>query len=136
LSAPASVRQRAAAAKRAARKLAAAPTDTRNRALRVAADRLDAAAAAVLSANAEDVAEARRAGAAGSLAAPLLDRLVLDEAKVRAMADGIRAVAALPDPSGRLLSRTLLDDGLVLEKVTCPLGVLAVVFESRPDAVL
>ena len=51
------------------------------------------------------------------------------------MAAGVRAVAALPDPSGRVLARTLLDDGLVLEKVACPLGVLLVVFESRPDAV-
>jgi glutamate-5-semialdehyde dehydrogenase len=135
MSAPASVGERAAAAKKAARQLASVPTGVKDRALRAAAGRLEAEAAAVLEANAEDVAEARQAVASGTLARPLVDRLVLDEAKVRAMAEGIRAVAALPDPSGRLLARTLLDDGLVLEKVTCPLGVLAVVFESRPDAV-
>ena len=51
------------------------------------------------------------------------------------MVEGVRSVARLEDPSGRVLARTLLDDGLVLEKVSCPLGVLAVVFEARPDAV-
>jgi glutamate-5-semialdehyde dehydrogenase len=69
------------------------------------------------------------------LAPSAFERLKLDEIKVHEMAAGVRAVAALPDPSGRVLSRTLLDDGLVLEKVTCPLGVLLVIFESRPDAV-
>ena len=130
-----SVREKAAAAKRASRRLAAATAGARDLALRTAADRLEADAARLLEANAQDVADARRAVAAGSLAQPLLDRLELDGAKVRAMAEGVRAVAALPDPAGRVLSRTLLDDGLVLEKVTCPLGVVAVVFESRPDAV-
>ncbi len=129
------VRSRARAAQAAARVLSGVPADAKNRALRAGALEIEAQEAAILEANGADVAEARAAVEAGSLAKPLLDRLVLDPAKVRAMADGVRAVAALPDPSGRLLERTLLDDGLVLEKVTCPLGVLAFVFESRPDAV-
>ncbi|MFI5181591.1 MAG: glutamate-5-semialdehyde dehydrogenase [Thermoanaerobaculia bacterium] len=129
------VRSRVAAAKVAARVLAGVPTEAKNRALRAAAGRIESDATAILEANAADVSEARALVDAGALAWSLVDRLVLDAAKVRAMADGVRAVAALPDPSGRLLEKTLLDDGLVLEKVTCPLGVLAVVFESRPDAV-
>ena len=135
MSARDTVRERAAAAKAAARTLAGLPTESKDRALRAVAGRIEAESAAILEANRADVAEARASVAAGTLAGPLLDRLVLDAGKVRAMADGVRAVAALPDPSGRLLAKTLLDDGLLLEKVTCPLGVLAVVFESRPDAV-
>ena len=126
---------RAAAAKAASRTLATLPSETKSRALRAAAGRIESESAAILDANGADVAEARAAVAEGTLAPPLLDRLVLDAGKVRAMANGVRAVAALPDPSGRIFSRTLLDDGLVLEKVSCPLGVVAVVFESRPDAV-
>lgn len=135
MTAAATVRERVAAAKAAARKLAAVPTETKDRALLAAAGRITSSSSAILAANAEDVADARKLVEKGEIERPLLDRLVLDEGKVRAMADSVRAVAALPDPSGRVLSRTLLDDGLVLEKVTCPLGVLAVIFESRPDAV-
>jgi glutamate-5-semialdehyde dehydrogenase len=135
MSAADAVRERAAAARAAARKLATVPAATKNRALLAAAGRIVAASARILAANAADVSEARRLVERGEMGRPLLDRLTLDEAKVASMADGVRAVAALPDPSGRLLSRTLLDDGLVLEKVTCPLGVIAVIFESRPDAV-
>jgi glutamate-5-semialdehyde dehydrogenase len=135
VSAPESVRERAAAAKAASRLLSGVAPEAKDRALRAAAAQLERETATILEANAADVAETRAAVGEGTLARPLLDRLVLDAGKVRAMADGVRAVAALPDPSGRLLSKTLLDDGLVLEKVTCPLGVLAVVFESRPDAV-
>jgi glutamate-5-semialdehyde dehydrogenase len=135
VTAAAAVRERVAAAKAAARKLAAVPAETKDRALLAAAGRIAAASAAILAANAADVADARHFVEKGEMEHSLLDRLALDEAKVTAMADGVRAVAALPDPSGRLLGRTLLDDGLVLEKVTCPLGVLAVIFESRPDAV-
>lgn len=132
---PGAVRRKAAAARGAARKLATVPSETKDRALLAIAARIEAAAPAILSANEADVAEARSLVASGALARPLLDRLALDEAKVKGMADGVRTVAAVPDPSGRLLSRTLLDDGLVLEKISCPLGVLAVIFESRPDAV-
>jgi len=132
---PSTVRRKAAAARAAARKLATVPTETKDRALLAIAARIEAEAPAILAAGAADVAEARPLVKSGAMARPLLDRLALDEGKIRGMADGVRAVAALPDPSGRLIARTLLDDGLVLEKVTCPLGVLAVVFESRPDAV-
>ncbi len=132
---PSGVREKAAAARAAARKLATLGAETKNRVLRSVAGRLEVDSAAILSANAEDVREARSLVARGEMAPPLLDRLLLDEAKVRGMAAGVRAVADLPDPSGRLLSRILLDDGLLLEKVSCPLGVLAVIFESRPDAV-
>ena len=115
-------------ARRAALRLAVLPTDKKDAALLAVADGLDAARDVILEANRADVDAARTTFKE-------ISRLVLDEAKVHAMASGVRAVAALPDPSGRVLARTLLDDGLVLEKVSCPLGVLLVVFESRPDAV-
>lgn len=116
-------------AKTASRRLAVLPTDVKRRALGAAADRIEADADAILKANAADRADAKE------LAGPLRERLKLDREKLAGMAAGIRAVAALEDPVGRLLSRTLLDDGLRLDKVSCPLGVLAVIFESRPDAV-
>ena len=64
-----------------------------------------------------------------------LERLRLTDEKIHEMAASMRAVAELPDPIGRVLQRTELDSGLVLEKITCPLGLLAVIFEARPDAV-
>jgi glutamate-5-semialdehyde dehydrogenase len=122
-------------AREAARRLATVSSETKNLVLRRVADGIEAARDAILEANRADVLEARTTFEEISLSGSLLDRLVLDDVKLRTMADGVRAVAELPDPSGRVLSRTLLDDGLVLEKVTCPLGVLLVIFESRPDAV-
>ncbi|HEX2798393.1 MAG TPA: glutamate-5-semialdehyde dehydrogenase, partial [Thermoanaerobaculia bacterium] len=122
-------------AREASRKMAVVPTERKNDLLRNVADGLERDRDAILRANAADVDAAHTAFEERSLSQSVLDRLTLDEVKLRAMADGVRAVVELPDPSGRVLSRTLLDDGLVLEKVTCPLGVLAVIFESRPDAV-
>ncbi len=122
-------------AREASRKLAVVPTKAKDDLLREVAAGLERDTAAILEANAADLAAARRSFEDNSLSRSVLDRLSLDGDKIRSMAEGVRAVAALPDPSGRVLSRTLLDDGLVLEKVTCPLGVLAVIFESRPDAV-
>jgi glutamate-5-semialdehyde dehydrogenase len=129
-------------ARRAARALAVFPSEKKNSTLLAVADGIEAARGAILEANRADVLEVRTTFkeipsslSSSSSSRSLLDRLVLDESKVAAMADGVRAVAALPDPSGRVLSRTLLDDGLALEKVSCPIGVLLVVFESRPDAV-
>jgi glutamate-5-semialdehyde dehydrogenase len=122
-------------AREAARKLAVVPTKAKDDLLREVAAGLERNTAAILEANAADLTAARRSLEDNSLSRSVLDRLSLDADKIRSMAEGVRAVAALPDPSGRVRSRTLLDDGLVLEKVTCPLGVLAVIFESRPDAV-
>ncbi len=120
----------------AARRLASLSSETKDLVLRRVADGIDAARDAILEANRVDVLEARTTFEEIALSRSLLDRLVLDDTKLDAMAAGVRAVAALADPVGRVLSRTLLDDGLVLEKVTCPLGVLLVIFESRPDAVV
>ena len=122
-------------ARRAARRLASLSSETKELFLRRVADGIDESHAAILEANRADVLAARTTFEENLLAPSAFERLKLDEAKLQGMAAGVRAVASLPDPSGRVLSRTLLDDGLVLEKVTCPLGVLLVIFESRPDAV-
>ncbi len=129
------VRTLALESRRAARRLATLPAAARDGALDAVASRLLADAAVILEANGEDVADAERRVEAGEMAPPLLARLRLDARKLSSMAAAVRAVRTLPDPSGQVLGRTLLDDGLLLEKVSCPLGVLAVIFESRPDAV-
>jgi glutamate-5-semialdehyde dehydrogenase len=72
---------------------------------------------------------------AGQIAPALYQRLKLDEAKLRQLVQGIRDVARLEDPVGKVLDKTLLDDGLILEKITVPLGVVAIIFESRPDVI-
>jgi glutamate-5-semialdehyde dehydrogenase len=92
--------------------------------------------APVAAANAEDLAAAREAAARGEMAAALVDRLGLDEEKLVSLIDGLRQLASRPELVGRVLERRELDDGLVLERVSSPLGVVAVVFESRPDALV
>jgi glutamate-5-semialdehyde dehydrogenase len=129
------IREAARAAKKAQRRLAALPTAVKDETLLRISTRLIADQESILTANREDVAEATLEMEAGRLARPLLDRLKIDEAKLAAMAEGVRAVAALPDPANRIVEKTLLDDGLELHRVTCPLGLLAIIFESRPDAV-
>ena len=96
------------------------------------ADALVEARGEIAAANAEDVAQAERDG----LPAPLVKRLAMDEAKVEAAAAGVRSVARLPDPVGAALHESELADGLTLRKVTCPIGVIGVIFESRPDALV
>lgn len=125
------VRRAAEAARAAARLLAAAPAAVRDAALEAVALALEADREAILAANAEDRAEAQ---AAGGLSPAALARLKVDAAKLAEMAAGVRAVAALPDPLGRVRLHRRLDEGLDLVQLTCPLGVLGVVFESRPDA--
>lgn len=122
----------ARAAREAQRSLAARGGAFRSAVLRrlagLLADRQDA----LLAANAEDVAEAESAG----LAAPLLRRLGLTASKLETLREGVLQLAAGADPVGASLRRTELDDGLLLEQVKSPLGVLLVIFESRPDAVI
>jgi glutamate-5-semialdehyde dehydrogenase len=129
------VRALAQAAKQAARCMASASVEQRNQALEEIARGLERSTAEILEANAQDVAETRRSFERGELSKALLDRLKLSAEKLQAMIEGVRAVIALPDPVGRVLDRIELDSGLDLEKVSCPLGLLAVIFEARPDAV-
>jgi glutamate-5-semialdehyde dehydrogenase len=125
----ATMRDIGAAARLAARSLALAPTEAKNRALREIALALGARARAIVAANEEDVEEARSKGNAGAF----LDRLMLDDARVAAMADAVAAVAGLPDPVGRVLAQWTRPNGLAFERVATPLGVIGVIFESRPN---
>jgi glutamate-5-semialdehyde dehydrogenase len=116
-------------AKRAARELATADTEAKNAALARLAELLDERNDEVLEANAADLADERAAG----LTAALRDRLALDESRVQAMAQGVRAIIALPDPVGEVLEERTLESGLDLRKVRVPLGVVAVIYEARPN---
>ena len=124
------------AARSAALALAPLSDEVRNRALATMADAIDENAERILEANAEDVAEAGPLVASGEMSEPLLRRLELSERKIAQMAEGVRAVASLPDPLGVARMATLLDEELTLRRITCPLGVIAAVFESRPDALV
>ena len=121
-----------AAAKRAARVLAAIDTATKDAALEAIAAALEDSTAEILESNRADLDAGREAG----LSAALLDRLMLDERRVAAMARGAREIAALPDPVGEVLERSTRPDGLVLRKVRVPLGVVAVVYEARPNVAI
>jgi len=125
----------ARSAKAASRLLSTLPTAAKDEALESIASALEANAATILAANATDVAAAQPLVRTGELSQALFQRLLLSPDKLRVMIEGVRAVRQLPDPSGRILDRTLLADGLTLEKITVPLGVLAVIFEARPDAI-
>ncbi|HEX7244999.1 MAG TPA: glutamate-5-semialdehyde dehydrogenase [Solirubrobacterales bacterium] len=124
-----SVGETCAAAKRASRVLASAPTSIKDEALAAIARLLGERSAEILEANAADLADERAAG----LTTALRDRLTLAEDRIAAMADGVRAVAALDDPIGEELDRRTLEGGLDLRKVRVPLGVVAVVYEARPN---
>jgi len=124
----------AAAARDAAHVLARLDADARSRAVEAIADLLGRRTDTISAANAEDMAAARAAVAAGKLAPSLLQRLSLDRRRLDGLIEGMRQVAAMPDLVGLVTLATLLDDGLVLERVTCPIGVIAVIVEARPDA--
>jgi glutamate-5-semialdehyde dehydrogenase len=123
------------ATRAAARELARLSAEQRNLILLAAADGLEAREAEILKANREDCESLKHESAAGSTSAVLLKRLKTSAAGIKEMAKQVRDVARLEDPLGRVLSTTELDDDLVLQKVSCALGVVAVIFESRPDAV-
>jgi glutamate-5-semialdehyde dehydrogenase len=117
------------AAKKAARALASASTGAKNAALEATARLLEERTAEILAANAGDLTDERAAG----LTEALRDRLTLTPERVAGMAAGVRALARLDDPVGELLERRTLDSGLDLSKVRVPLGVIAVVYEARPN---
>jgi glutamate-5-semialdehyde dehydrogenase len=116
-------------ARAAARRLALATAAEKDRALRGMAHALRGSAGAVLAANAEDLAEARKAGAT----AAYLDRLALDEKRIAAVAAGLGAIADLADPVGTIASAWARPNGMKIERVRVPLGVIGVIYESRPN---
>jgi glutamate-5-semialdehyde dehydrogenase len=119
-------------AKRASRELARLDTDTRNGALEAIAAALEARTAEVLEANERDM----EAGRAGDLDAALLDRLKLDEARVAGIASDVRTIVGLTDPVGEVIEGFRLPNGLDVRRVRTPLGVVAVVYEARPNVTI
>ena len=115
-------------ARKAAHTLSLASTETKNHALRAAAAAIRANAEKIRAANAQDFSAAEARGVAGAF----LDRLDLDAGRIEAMAKGIEEIAALPDPVGRVLARFERPNGLVIERVSTPLGVIGIIYESRP----
>ena len=118
-----------ARARTAARALATASTAAKDGALRGMAAAIRAASPAILAANAADVAEGRAKG----LAASFIDRLILDAGRIEAMAKGLEDIAALADPVGRVLAAWERPNGLKIERVATPLGVIGIIYESRPN---
>jgi glutamate-5-semialdehyde dehydrogenase len=126
---PALMNDLASRARAAARVLSLAPTAQKDRALDAMARAIRGHAAAILAANAEDVADAKTAGTTSAF----LDRLTLTPSRVEAMAEGIEAVRAIADPVGTVTERWQRPNGMTIERVRVPLGVIAVIFESRPN---
>ena len=116
-------------ARAAAKVLALAPAEQKNAALAAMADALRASAPSLLAANAEDVKEARASGATESF----VDRLALTDARIEAMAAGLDIVRNLDDPVGKVTEKWTRPNGMTIERVRVPLGVVAVIFESRPN---
>lgn len=115
-------------AKAAKSELAKLGSEDKNNALLAMADALRENCAAILEENKKDVEAAR-----GKITDVMIDRLSLDEGRIKGMADGIRDVVKLPDPVGRVLSRVELSNGLIVEKTSVPMGVVAIIYESRPN---
>ncbi len=116
-------------ARAAARVLAQSPSEAKNRALAAAAAAVRAGRQSILAANAQDMAAAQSKG----LAKALLDRLMLDDKRVEAMAKGLEEVALLPDPVGQEMARWMRPNGLDIARVRVPLGVIGIIYESRPN---
>ena len=122
-------------AREASRKLALLSGETRKASLLAIADALEENGERILAANAKDCADAEKLLSTGEMTPALLSRLWIKESGIAEMATRVREVANLPDPVGKRLAATELDEGLILHKESCALGVIAVVFESRPDVV-
>ena len=115
-------------AKAAKKQVVAATTEEKNQALLCMADQLEAHEADILAANAQDMERAK-----GTIAPVMLDRLLLTPQRIQDMATGMREVAQLPDPVGQVLRREERPNGLVIEKTASPMGVIAIIYESRPN---
>jgi glutamate-5-semialdehyde dehydrogenase len=126
---PALMTELAKAARTAARVLALAPPEQKDRALEAIERAIRSHAAKILAANAEDVAEVKAGGATSAF----LDRLALTPSRVEAMADGVAVVRGIPDPVGAVTERWQRPNGMTIERVRVPLGVIGVIFESRPN---
>ncbi|MHC4618075.1 MAG: glutamate-5-semialdehyde dehydrogenase [Planctomycetota bacterium] len=122
----------AAAAKAASVRLAATKTEIKDKALAEIASALKARSAEIISANRADLASAEK----NNVPAPLQKRLKFDEGKTADVVAGIESLIKLDDPAGKTISATELDKGLELYKVSCPIGVIGIIFESRPDALV
>src|SRR5262245_58561993 len=116
-------------AREAAAALALASTEAKNAALMLMAERIESDAAKILEANAQDLDAAR----ANGRDAAFLDRLTLTGAGLAAMAKGLREIAALPDPVGKVMARWTRPNGLEISRIRVPLGVVGIIYESRPD---
>jgi glutamate-5-semialdehyde dehydrogenase len=127
-----SIEELAKKAKTASIQLAAVETDVKNKALAEIAKSLKRKSAEIVAANKKDIAAAE----GDNIAAALLKRLKFDESKIMEVCAGIDALIRLDDPVGKTLAATQLDEGLELYKVSCPIGVIGVIFESRPDALV
>jgi glutamate-5-semialdehyde dehydrogenase len=117
------------AARAAARELALASTEAKNAALRAGAREIRAQTSAILAANRKDLAAAKAAGTS----AAFLDRLTLDSRRIEAMAKGLEEIAALPDPVGSVIAKWKRPNGLDIARVRVPLGVVGIIYESRPN---
>jgi len=117
------------AARVAARVLAITPSSTKDAALRAMADRLLEETESIINANALDL----EAGTKNGLSEAMIDRLRLDEKRLKAMAEGIRTAASLPDPVGRSLKEWTKENGLTFRKISVPIGVIGIIYESRPN---
>src|SRR5882757_2244584 len=121
--------QLAKQARAASRELAKLTTAEKNACLLAMAEVLERSGDAIKAANAKDMA----AGAESGLSSAMLDRLKLDDKRIAGMAKGLREVAALPDPVGRILDERTRPNGLKLQKITTPIGVVVIIYESRPN---
>jgi glutamate-5-semialdehyde dehydrogenase len=126
------IKEAAQAAKAASIRLTAVKTETKNKALQAIAEALTSGFEAISAANQEDL----RISEANNLSEPLLKRLKFDPKKIAESIAGIESLIKLPEPVGNTLAATELDQGLELFKVSCPIGVIGVIFESRPDALV
>ena len=119
-------------ARRAARKIGPLPRATKDAALEAIARALEAAEHDVIAANEADLAAARAKGTTGAM----LDRLMLDERRIAAMVESVRGIIALPDPVGEIIARTLRPNGLRVSRVRVPIGVIAMIYEARPNVTI